>query len=532
VTDEPLSPGHRWAITVSVMLVTVMQIIDTSVTNVVLPHLQGSLSAGVEEVAWVVTSYLAANAIVIPATGWLSSLFGRRRFFLISTILFTVASFLSGIAPNLEFLIVARVFQGIGGGPIIPMSQAIMWEIFPLRQRGLAMSVWGIGIMMGPIFGPTLGGWIADNWSWRWIFYINLPIGLAGFFMASAFLFDPSYLKKPGRVDALGLVLMVMGFACLQLMLDRGERQEWFDSWMIVTLGVVAAAALVGFVLRELTADEPVLDLSVFSDRNFAVGTGFMAVVGVGFYSSMVLLALYTQKLLGYDAWTSGMVLAPAGVGNLVALLIAGRLVARVDQRPLLALGFLLNGIALHLMSNLTLGVDYWTLVWPRFIQGFGQGFIFVPLSTLALATVRKDRLGNATAAFNVIRNVGGSCGVALAATLLARRSQYHQTTLVGHVNVWSVDTAARLKEWSDHFAREGSDPFTAQSRALAMVYRDTVGQAQVLAYADEFWLLSLMFFAITLLVPLMRRIRTAPLVAEARHPERVEELRPTRASP
>ncbi len=504
MTDEPLSPGHRWAITVAVMLVTVMQIIDTSVTNVVLPHLQGSLSAGVEEVAWVVTSYLAANAIVIPATGWLSSLFGRRRFFLICTTLFTVASFLSGIAPNLEFLIVARVFQGIGGGPIIPMSQAIMWEIFPLKQRGLAMSV----------------------------FYINLPIGLAGFFMASAFLFDPSYLKKPGRIDALGLVLMVVGFACLQLMLDRGERQEWFDSWTIVTLGLVAVAGLVGFVLRELTADEPVLDLSVFSDRNFAVGTGFMAVVGIGFYSSMVLLALYTQKLLGYDAWTSGLVLAPAGVGNLVALLIAGRLVARVDQRPLLALGFLLNGIALHLMSNLTLGVDYWTLVWPRFIQGFGQGFIFVPLSTLALATIRKDRLGNATAAFNVIRNVGGSCGVALAATLLSRRSQYHQTTLVGHVNVWSVDTAARLKEWSDHFAREGGDPFTAQSRALAMIYRDTVGQAQVLAYADEFWLLSIMFFAITLLVPLMRRIRTEPLVAEARHPERVEELRPTRASP
>jgi MFS transporter, DHA2 family, multidrug resistance protein len=203
VTDEPLSPGHRWAITVAVMLVTVMQIIDTSVTNVVLPHLQGSLSAGVEEVAWVVTSYLAANAIVIPATGWLSALFGRRRFFLICTILFTVSSFLSGIAPNLEFLIVARVFQGIGGGPIIPMSQAIMWEIFPLKQRGLAMSVWGIGIMMGPIFGPTLGGWIADNWSWRWIFYINLPIGLAGFFMASAFLFDPSYLKNVrGRVLA------------------------------------------------------------------------------------------------------------------------------------------------------------------------------------------------------------------------------------------------------------------------------------------------------------------------------------------
>src|SRR5213595_3815262 len=233
MTDAPLSPARRWAITLTVMMVVIMQVLDTSVTNVALPHMQGSLSAGIEEMSWVVTSYLAANAVAIPATGWLSARFGRRRFFLICTVLFTVSSFLSGIAPNLEFLVAMRVLQGLGGGPVIPMAQAIMWEIFPLRQRGTAMAVWGVGIMLAPILGPTVGGWIADNWSWRWIFYINLPIGILAFFMVSAFLFDAPFHRKPRHVDVSGIVLMMLGFGCLQLVLDLGEREGWFDSTII-----------------------------------------------------------------------------------------------------------------------------------------------------------------------------------------------------------------------------------------------------------------------------------------------------------
>ncbi len=506
--DAPLPSARKWLITLSIMLVAVMQILDTSVTNVALPHMQGALSAGVEEVAWVITSFLAANAVIIPATGWLAGLLGRRRFFLICTTLFTVSSFLSGLAPNLTFLILMRVFQGIGGGPVIPLSQAILWEIFPLGQRGMAMAVWGIGIMMGPILGPTLGGWIADNWSWRWIFYINLPIGLLGFFMASAFLFDPPYLRKPGRVDALGLVLIVVGFGCLQLVLDRGEREDWFDSGFIVTLALVAAVALVGFVVRQLTTREPILDLRVFADRNFAAGSTVIAMVGFGLYSSMILVALYSQKLLGYDAWTAGTVLAPGGVGNMLSLLAAGRLVTRMDQRVLLGLGCVLNAVGLYWMSSLSLSVDYWTLVWPRFLQGLGIGFIFVPLTTLTLSTIRKDRLGNATSAFNVLRNLGGSIGVAVATTLLSRRAQAHQATLVGHVDVWDPETAARLAAWTRHFVAQGADSFTAQQRALGMLYRDTVTQAQVLAYVDDFWLLAVIFSAILFLIPLMRRVR------------------------
>jgi len=521
------SGAQKWLITLSAMLVTVMQVLDTSVTNVVLPHMQGALSAGVEEVTWVITSYLAANAIVIPATGWLAGYIGRRRFFLICTTIFTVSSFLSGLAPTLTFLIIARIFQGLGGGPLIPLSQAILWEIFPLGQRGLAMAVWGIGIMMGPIFGPTLGGWIADNWSWRWIFYVNLPIGFLGFVMVSTFLFDPPYLKKPGRIDALGLVLMVVGFGCLQLVLDRGEHEDWFDSPLIVMLSVVAVVAVAGFIIRELTAREPILDLGVFRDRNFATGSTLVMLVGLGLYSSMLLVALYTQKLLAYDAWNSGAVLGPGGVGNLISLIIAGRLVTRMDQRVLVASGCLINAVSLYMMAHLTLTMDYWSLVVPRFIQGFGLGFIFVPLVTLTLATIDRQRLGNATSAFNVLRNLGGSVGVALATTFLVRRSQQHQSTLGANVNAWDPETAARLKQWTLHFAARGSDSFTAERQATAMLYHDIVGQAQVLAYADDFWLLAVLFTVLPLAVVLMRRVRTpaAPPKEDEEGSGRVEPL-------
>jgi DHA2 family multidrug resistance protein len=508
------------------MMVTVMQVLDTSITNVALPHMQGSLSAGVEEMSWVITSYLAANAIAIPATGWLTAVLGRRRFFLLCTTIFTVSSFLSGIAPNLEFLVAMRVLQGLGGGPVIPMAQATMWEIFPLRERGTAMAVWGVGIMMAPILGPTLGGWIVDNWSWRWIFYVNLPIGVLGFFMASVFLFDSPHLRKPRGIDAAGLVLMLLGFGALQLMIDQGEKEDWFDSGYIVTLTIVAVVMLAGFVARELSASEPILDLSVFRDRNFSIGAVIIALVGFGFNSSVLLVALYTQKMLGYDAWTSGLVLAPGGLGTMIALTFSGRLVSRMDQRLMLLFGCGLNAVALVMMSDLSLGMDYWSLALPRFLQGFAQGFIFVPLQTLALATIRLNRLSNATAAYNVVRNVGGSIGVAFITTLLARRAQYHQATLAGHVTQWSPETAGRLREWTSHFAQHGADSFTAARQATSMLYRELLEQAQVLTYADEFWLLALVFMAVLPLLPLLRRVRAeenerARAAAPSREPAR-----------
>jgi len=509
--DEPLSAVRKCTITGAVMLVTVMQVLDVTVTNVALPHIQGALSAAVDEVSWVLTFYLAANAIILPATGWLAGVLGRKRFFLTCTVVFTLASMLCGLAPNIETLLIARFLQGLGGGPLMPLSQAIMWEIFPLRQRGTAMAAWGVGIMMAPIFGPTLGGWISDNWSWRWIFYINLPIGVVGLLVASAVLFDPLYLKKPGRIDAIGLVLMAVGFLSLQLFLDQGERNEWFDSSFILALAVLAGLTLVGFVIRELTADEPILDLTVYGDRNFAAGSVIMLVVMIGFFSSMVLLALFTQKVLGYDAWTSGLVLAPGGVGNLLSLVIAGRLITRMDQRWILALGCLLNAYATYEMSTVTLGADYWALAWPRLVQGAGIGFIFVPLNTVALATISRERMGNATALLNVVRNLGGAIGVALLTTLLARRSQVHQTTLGGHVDIWDAETAERLRAWAAHFAAQGADSFTAERRAVSKLYQEVTRQAQLLAFADDFWVLFLLFSSSLVLLPMLSRVRLGP---------------------
>jgi DHA2 family multidrug resistance protein len=427
---------------------------------------------------------------------------------LICTTLFTVSSLLSGLAPNLEFLVIMRAIQGLGGGPIIPMAQALMWEIFPLRQRGMAMAVWGTGVMMGPILGPTLGGWIVDDWSWRWIFYINLPIGILGFLMGAIFLFDSPHARRPGRVDVAGLVLMVIGFGCLQLVLDWGEREDWLDSDLVVALAVVAGVALLAFVVRELTAAEPVLDLTVFTARNFALGSLIIAMAGFTFYASMLLLALFTQKLLGYDAWTSGLVLAPGGIGNMISLITAGRLIARVDQRLLLALGAALNVVALSWMGHLSLDMDYWDLALPRFVQGFGMGLVFVPLQTLALSTVRLARLSNATAAYNVVRNVGGSMGIAIITALLARRSQYHQEIIVSNVDLTRDATAARLAEWTAHFAAQGSDAVTAGRQAMAALYREAVTQAQLLAFADDFRVLVWIFLAVLALLPLMRRVR------------------------
>jgi DHA2 family multidrug resistance protein len=524
-TEGQISSARRWAITFSVMMVTVMQVLDSSVTNVALPHMQGSLSAGIEEMSWVITSFLAANAIIIPATGWLSARFGRRRFFLICTVIFTTSSFLSGIAPSLEFLVAMRILQGLGGGPVIPMAQAIMWEIFPLRQRGTAMAVWGAGIMLAPILGPTVGGWICDNWSWRWIFYINLPIGLAGFVMVSVFLFDAPFVRKPRGIDLAGLVLMVLGFGLLQLYLDLGEKKDWFDSGLIIALFILAVCAIMAFVIRELLAPEPILDLTVFNDRNFAVGTICIALVGLGFNSSVLLVALFAQNVLSWDAWNAGLVLAPGGLGTMISLMISGRLVARADQRLMLIGGCLLNAVAATMMTSVTLGMDYWSLAWPRFLQGFAMGFIFPPLQTLTLATIRLERLGNATAAYNVVRNIGGSIGVALATTLLVRRSQAHQTTLVSHLNIWDADTTLKLKQWTDHFVSQGTDTYTANRRALVMLYRGAIEQAHIMAYADDFWLISVLFVVIVPLVPLMHRVRTEQNERARERPGRVEAL-------
>src|SRR5688572_15098767 len=380
---------HRAIVAISTMMATFLVILDVTIANVALDHMRGSLSAAVDEITWVLTSFLVANAISLPITGWLSDLLGRRRLFILATVAFTLTSAAAGAAPSLAFMVLARFLQGLAGGPLVPLSQATMIETFPVRQRGMAMAVWGIGIMFAPIIGPTLGGWITDNWSWRWVFYINVPVGAAA--VALAWLFVPdSTTERPAmrRVDVPGLVLLVVGVAALQFVLDRGQREDWFASSLIAGLSVLAVLALAALVVRELKTDEPVVDLRVLRHPTFAVATAAMFVISIAFYGIMVLTPLFTQILMGYTAMLAGLVLAPGGASTLVTMPIAGALMNRVDPRWIIVTGCALNAYAMYLMATLTLQASYWDIMLPRFIQGLGIGCSFVPLSTVALSAV------------------------------------------------------------------------------------------------------------------------------------------------
>ena len=509
--------GRRWGITVAVMLVATMQILDTSVTNVALPHMQGSLSASLDEITWVLTSFIAANAVILPATGWLVARLGRRRFFLLATATFMASSLLSGAAPSLELLVGARLLQGLGGGPLIPLAQAILLEIFPPRQRGTAMAIWGLGVMVAPIVGPTVGGWITDNYSWRWIFYLNLPFGALALALGSAFLEDSprTAALDPGkgafRFDGVGLALLVAGIGSLQVALDQGQRLDWFDSSRITTLVAVAVIALTAFVLWELRVAYPLVDLRVLANRTFALGTVLITVVGFGLYSSFLLLTFYTEHLLRYDALTAGWVLAPGGIGSLISLAIAGRLVDRIDPRWLVSIGTAIIAYSLFLMGTLSLGADFWAVLWPRFVQGFGMGLVFVPLTTMSLTAVSAAELPTATGLFNVVRNVGGSVGIAVTTTWLSRQTQVHMTTLIGHVTPWSAATAERLARLQDVYLAAGADTDTARRQALRHLYEEVQRQASMNAFADDFLRLAALFAVTVPLVWAMRRPADAP---------------------
>jgi DHA2 family multidrug resistance protein len=489
------------------MMATFLVILDVTIANVALDHMRGTLSAGVDEITWVLTSFLVANAISLPITGWLTDLLGRKRLFILATTAFTVTSAAVGAAPSLAVIVIARFLQGLAGGPLVPLSQSTMIETFPARQSGMAMAIWGIGIMFAPIIGPTLGGWITDNWSWRWVFYINVPVGAAAVVLAWLFVPD-STTERPAvrRVDVPGLVLLVVGVSALQFVLDRGQREDWLTSPLIVWLGVVAAVALVALVVRELRAEEPVVDLRVLRHSTFAVATAAMFVISIAFYGIMVLSPLYTQILMGYTAMLAGMVLAPGGVATLVTMPIAGALLNRIDPRWIIVTGCALNAYAMYLMAVLTLEASYWHIMMPRFIQGLGIGFTFVPLSTLALAAVPRHELGHASGLFNFMRTVGGSIGIAAVATLLERGAQVHQARLVQHVSLYEPQVWDRYQTLVGLFASRGADPATAEQQAWAHLYEMVQREALALSFIDNFWRLAWIFAAVIPFVLLLRR--------------------------
>ena len=506
----------------TVMLATFMEVLDTSVANVALPHIAGNLSAGVDESTWVLTSYLVSNAIVLPLTGWLSSLFGRKRFYMTCVAIFTVSSFLCGLAPTLPLLVFFRILQGAGGGALQPISQAILVESFPKQKQGMAMAIYGMGVVVAPILGPTLGGWITDDYSWRWIFFINIPVGVLSLVLTYLLIYDPPFLvrrKLSGvKIDYIGLGLLSVGLAFLQIVLDKGEREDWFGSSFIIVCTAMALVGLVGAILWEFNSKDPVVDLRMLKDRNFALATATMFMMGFVLYGSTVLLPLLLQTLLGYTALLSGLVLSPGSLVVLLALPIVGRLTQSVEPRLLIAIGLGITGVSLLHMAHFTLGIDFTTAVMAWSYSRLGMAFLFTPVNVMAFYFIPKEKMNNATGLINLARNIGGSVGIANVATLLARRAQIHQATLVSHLT--PLDPAYRysIAGASRMLMAQGSNPVQALDQAHGLIYGDLLRQSSMLAYTDSFWLLGMTFLAMIPFVFLMKKTRPSRTAAAPVH--------------
>ncbi len=498
---------HPWLEALAVMAGTFMVVLDTTVVNVSLPSIAGNLSSSIEEATWALTSYLAANAVILPMTGWLANYFGRKRLLLLSVAGFTFTSALCGLAPSLPFLVVCRIIQGATGGVMQPISQAILLEAFPPAERGKAMGFWGIGIIVAPILGPVLGGWLTDNYTWRWVFLINIPIGLAALVMIWRFIFDPSYIKRTSSsIDYWGLSMLAIGIAALQIALDKGQQEDWFSSDLITVLMIVGVGGLVALVIRELRTDAPILDLRVFKDRTFATGVFLVTAMGFILFGSLVLVPIMLQTLLRYPPLQAGWAMAPRGLGSLVSMPLVGIFVSRIDARKLLAAGFLSGGLTLFWFARLDLNVGYWDIFWPQFIQGIALGLLFVPLTTAAMDRIPRESMGNATSLFNVMRNIGGSLGIAIIQTVLARDRQVHTSIIGAHVDAYSLSAQQMLLNMKAAFMAAGADAVTATERAYAAVYGLVQQQAAMMSFIDGFYFLGIVFILVAPLAWLMRR--------------------------
>jgi DHA2 family multidrug resistance protein len=517
-----MNPPHvnKWLITASVMIPTLIEILDTSVANVALAHIQGSLSAGQEEVTWVLTSYLVANAVVIPMSAWFAKLFGRKRYLMGSLIVFTLSSVLCGLSTALPEIIVFRIIQGIGGGGLQPMSQAILMETFPPRERGMAMAIFGMGIVLGPVLGPLLGGYLTDRYSWHWIFYINLPIGILALFMIYSFVFDPPYqerMAKGEKVDYIGLALLCLGLGSLQIVLDKGQLEDWFSSDFILALSLISAVSLVLFIFWELLQERPVVDLRIFKNSSFATGNVVMFFGFFAFFGSIVLLPLYLQNLLGYTAFQAGLVLGPAGAITFLILPMVGKATERIDARLLLAVGLFINAYAVYYMSGFSLQIDFPTASVGRVLQGFGMPFFFVSLSYSTMAYVAKEQMNNASAIFNLLRNLGGSFGVAFVTTLLARRAQFHQHRLVEHLTPFDPNLTIRLQDLKAALDMKLGAFADHSQEAAGIIYQFLVREATSLAFNDAFFIQTILFLCLVGLLwiirkpPLGKRMEAAP---------------------
>ncbi len=487
-----------------------MEVLDTTVVNVSLPHIAGSLSATVDESTWALTSYLVANAVILPLAGWLAGRFGRKRLLLMSVGGFTAASFLCGLAPSLAALIFFRIVQGATGGALQPLSQAVMLEAFPPERRGKAMAFWGLGIVTAPILGPVLGGWLTDSYSWRWVFYVNVPVGALALFMISRNVSDPHYLsaRRRGRVDWTGIGLLTLGIGALQVFLDKGEEDDWFASHFMTTLAIVCAIALVAFLVHELRAGHPVVDLRVFKNRTYSAGILLMTAVGFVLYGSLVLLPIMMQTLLGYPALQAGIALAPRGIGSFIAMPAIGIVLGRVDARRVLAIGVVGGAASLYWFGQLTMSAGYWDFFWPQLFQGVAFACLFVPLTTITMDPIPREQMGNATSIFNLMRNIGGSLGIAVATTWLAREQQVHTNVLGAMIDVFNPRVQAVITQLQSLFLSRGADLATATRQADAALWGMVQRQAAMLSFIDVFRAMALLFIVLLPLLLLMKSPR------------------------
>ncbi len=507
----PWKPSHNpWVIALVVTMATFMEVLDTSIANVALPHIAGSLSASTDESTWVLSSYLVANAVILPISAWLATRFGRKRFYMTCVVLFGVSSLMCGLAPSLSMLVFFRILQGLGGGGLAPSEQAILADTFPPAKRGMAFAIYGMAVVLAPAIGPTLGGWVTDNFDWRWIFFINVPVAIVSLILTSRVVEDPPHLRaltnRAGKVDYVGLLLIAAGVGSLQVVLDKGEREDWFSSPLIFWFSIIGIVGIFGAIFWEYFHENPVIDIRLFKNRNFAISCAMMFMLGAALFGATVLLPQLVQTLMGYTAEQAGIVLSPGAVVIILMLPFIGKMVGKVDPRWMIALGFFLAGVGLLNMTHVDADMDIKTIVLMRVYQMFGVAFLFVPIQTMTYVGVPMEKNNSISGMINLARNMGGSIGIAGLETILARRQQFHQNVLSSHTSEFSSAFQANFAAIKQAMMTAGYDAATATQMAYERLYGMLQAQAAWLGYIDTIYIYAFACFAVVPLAFFMRR--------------------------
>jgi MFS transporter, DHA2 family, multidrug resistance protein len=506
-------------IATAVMLATFMEVLDTAIASVALPYIAGSLSSSIDEATWVLTSYLVANAVFIPASSWFALRFGRKNYFIVSVAIFTIASFFCGSAPTLLFILIARVIQGASGGALQPLSQAILMESFKPAKRGAAMAVFGFGVVVAPVLGPTLGGWLTDSYSWRYAFYINIPIGILAIIMISRYVKDPAYIRdaKRTKFDKLGFGTLLVWTGCLQVILDKGQEDNWFGAIWVRWATFFCIGALIWFIVHSWRGKDTLVDLKIFKNRNFAVGCFLIGMLGLALYAAITMLPLFYQEVLGYTAFSAGLVVGPRGFGSILGMPIIGYLGDKVDERLLLTAGFISFGICCIYFGRIDLQISPWTLLWPIVITGMSLAFVFVPITTSAYGTLKNEQMGNASGLFNLLRNIGGSIGISVAQTLITRRTAYHQAQMINFIPRIGTALTTNAHQVGQVMARQVG-PANSVGPAYAFIYGQLGQQATLWAFVDVFRWMALVSFACVGGVWLLQKVDRSKKGAVAAH--------------